>query len=148
MVSILNLIYLCDFACDVNSEYIKTRQMCVILRWWNFFFDSLSVSWFFMIWVQFEYFGQFLKFRGPFVEFWSGGKQTNSKKNILKYCRKNHVLKIYILNNASKWKMDAIFIIKFLQALGLKLANRTVLWTITLRIFSNFIVIFLQKEKS
>ena len=82
VVSILNLIYLCDFACDVNSEYIKTRRMCIILRWRNVFFNSLSVSWFCMIWVQFEYFGQFLKFRGPFVEFWSCGKQTNSKKNI------------------------------------------------------------------
>ena len=34
VVSILNLIYhrLCDFACDVNSEYIKTIRMCIILR--------------------------------------------------------------------------------------------------------------------
>ena len=94
-------------------------------------FPPINIFWFFLILAKFVFFCQIFFSEGHFWNFEiMGNRQTQNK--ILKYCRKNHVLKIYILNNASKWKMDAIFIIKFLQALGLKLANRPVLWTITL----------------
>ena len=97
----------------------------------KFFFDSLSVSGFFMIFAKFVFFCQIFFSEGHFWNFEIMGNRQTQKK-ILKYCRKNHVLKIYILKYVLKWKMDVIFVIKVAWAFLRKLTNRTQVWPFTL----------------
>ena len=97
----LNLIYLCDFICEFNSEYIKRRRMCISLRWY-FFFDSLFVSgFFFMILAKFVFFCQMISSEGHFWNFEMVGNRQTQKK-ILKNCTKRYVLKTYLLKYALK----------------------------------------------
>ena len=97
------------------------------------------------LFLDFSWFSQnlcfFVKFFFLRVIFWILKSWETDKliKKILKYCRKNHVLKIYILKYVSKWKMDVIFVIKVAWAFLRKLTNRTQVWPFTLR-FINFII--------
>ena len=70
----------------------------------------------------------------PEGHFWNFEMMGNrqSQKKILKNCRKNHVLRIYILKYVLRWKMDVIFVIKVWWAFLRKLTNRTQVWPFTL----------------
>jgi Na+-transporting methylmalonyl-CoA/oxaloacetate decarboxylase gamma subunit len=85
----------------------------------------VSVFVFLIILVKFVFFWSNVFVRESFLEFWNGGKQTNSKKKILTNCRTNYVLKIYILKSVLKWKMNVIFVIKVCGAFLRKSYNRT-----------------------
>ena len=77
-----------------------------------------------MILVKFVFFGQMFSSEDHFWNFEMMGNRR-TQKNILKNCRKNHVLKIYILKYALKSKMNVNFVIKVSGAFLRKLPNRT-----------------------
>ena len=128
----LNLIYLCDFICEFNSEYIKRRRICITSRWSYYFLIVCLFLDFFMILAKFVFFCQIFSSEGHFWNFEMVGNRQTHKK-ILKNCRKRHLLKTYLLKYVLKWKMDEIFIIKFCTLLDQKCTDWTVIWTITLR---------------
>ncbi len=92
------------------------------------------------LFLDFSWFWQNLCFlpnfflRGSFWEFWNHGKQTNSRKFFFN-CRKNYVLKIYILTGkyVLKSKMNVIFVLKVCGAFLRKLHNRPQVWPFTLK---------------
>ena len=93
---------------------------------------KINIFWFFLILAKFVFFCQIFFSEGRFWNFEIMGNRQTQKK-ILKYCRKNHVLKIYILKYVLKWKMDVIFVIKVACAFGRKHTNRTQVWPFTLK---------------
>ena len=101
----------------------------------KFFFDSLSVSGFFMILAKFVFFCQIFFSGGHFGNFEiMGNRQTQETK--FKNCRKNYVLKIYILKYVLKSKMNVIFVIKVSGAFLRKLPNRPQVWPFTLTLLT------------
>jgi len=76
-----------------------------------------------MILAKFVFFCQIFFSEGHFGNFEiMGNRQTQEKK--FKNCRKNYVLKIYILKYVLKPKMNVIFVIKVSGASLRKLPNR------------------------
>ena len=108
----VNYVYLSEFGCEFHSEYIKTTEICITLRSEKIFFHSLSVSGCFLILVKFVFFCQIFLSEGHFWNFeMMGNRQSQTK--ILKNCRKNHVLRIYILKYVLNEKWMWFLLLKF-----------------------------------
>ena len=120
----LNLIYLCDFICEFNSEYIKRRRLCITYDNNFFFVDSLSVSAFFMILAKFVFFCKIFLYEDHFWNF-EMMRHRQSQKTILKNCRKIMVQKSICLNTCQNEKWMWFFLLKFVEFSFRKLNNRT-----------------------